>query len=745
VLSPSEPAAAAAAALDPGEELEEGDDGLGVQEFTAEPGEAAERRSRWRRLPWVRQHDEMDCAAACMSMVARYHGRRIGLPAFRSLIHVTRDGASMLALQAAAERVGMRAMGVACELEGLEDVRPPLIALMRYHYVVVYRLTGTHVTVGDPARGVAKVPREEFECDWSGFALLLAPAGSFRSYPESEASYRKYWGLLRDHRRELLEIGLASALVALFGLVAPLFMQLMFDHVFGGGKAAVLHLAALAVILLQLFTGGLDWVRNYLLVQLGARLDSKLSALFLRHTLHLPLSFFALRRVGDITTRMAEIERVRDFFTGRSINLALRAGTALLYCAVLGLYHPALLGLLALLLPPLVLLVAVAIPSFRRRMRRLQQAISRNQGATFEQLRAVDTLRSLNAGTAARWRWESTLLDALELKRGAEQANMLVAGAAELLRGLIGVAMLMLAVWLHLRRELSVGQVVAVTALLGQIVQPLAGLIVEWSSVGQVTASLGRIDDVVTAAAEPPRPALAPGAPALLRGGVELRDVTFRYGNEQAPVVLEGVSLRIEPGQTVALVGPSGSGKSTLGYLVGQLYRPTEGQVLLDGVDAAELPLEVLRRQVGMVLQESVLFTGTILENIALGDPHPSFERVLAAAMAADAHGFITRLPGGYATGLTEGAANLSGGQRQRLAIARALYRDPPILVLDEATASLDALSEKAIARSVEARAGKKTTLIIAHRPGAVRHADRIVVLRGGRIVEERAQERRQP
>lgn len=712
---------------------DEEDDGLTVRDFTVD--EKEQRRIHRRKFPHIRQHDEMDCGAACLATIARYYRHNISLPVYRSLVHVTREGASMLALKRGAEATGMQAMGVYSGFRGLLKLRTPFIALMQYHFIVVYKVTEKEVVASDPARGLVTLPAAEFQKEWSKDALLLKVTPEFHKYPRSASSFGKYAVLFREHKRELAELAGASILVTLLGLISPLFMQFIFDHVLAGGNSGVLTAGALLVITLHLLSGGLEWTRNYLLAHLRGQLDQKFSALFLAHTFKLPLGFFAVRRVGDITTRLNEIQTIREFFTGRSINTVINVLYAVLYTAVIALYSLKLLVLLAVVVPIIAVVIGAFVPKVLALLRDTYRATARNQSVTFEQFNSLESLKSINAQVAARWKWEASFAETLRLRKRLEVLAASAGGLAELFSGLTKVAVLLLAVRLYLSEELTLGQVVAVNMLAGRIVEPLIAVIAEWNQLSEVGTSLARIDDVITSAPEH-EPAEGRHASHRIRGDVSFQNVSFRYGSELSPLVLDGVSLDIRAGETVALVGPSGSGKTTLAYMVNLLYAPTNGRVLVDGIDTTEIPLTTLRRQIAMITQENHLFSGTILENITMGDPTPSFQRAMQAALAADAHGFIASMPDGYATRLGEGGGKMSGGQKQRVNIARALYRDPRILIMDEGTAALDAMSEKTILENIRSGDRKRTTIMIAHRLNTVMSADRIVVFRSGRIIE---------
>ncbi len=710
------------------------DDGLEVEHFACSEAElkALQRRKR----PIIHQHDEMDCGAACMAMVTQFHGRRVSMPTYRGLVQVSKDGASMLALKKAANLVGFDAIGVMSSLRGLAGLRTPFIAMCQYHFVVVYAFDEKTVSLGDPAIGRVEKSLDDFKRDYSQVALLLKPTPRLKQFPESRQEVWKYAALLQGAWLRLGEIFLSSVLTFVLGLATPLFLQLVFDKVLVDQKKGLLNALALGVLLINAGSGLTTLARSYLTTHLASRLDAKFSTLFMRHVLSLPLAFFAVRRVGDITTRLDKLAEVRDFATSKFPGLLINALSATAYIGILAAYRWQLvLVVLACLVPQVVVVLLL-----NRRLNSTLSAIFKAEGKAsslaFEHFNSLETVKSLGGGITARWRWQHAVVEALNRRLSYLNWSGLVSSFGSFLQAFSSIVFLMVTSTSYMRQELTLGQVVASNALLGSILAPLFAIVNQWSSMKEVGRSLERIDDVVTSASEE-REAKPEDAPAPLAAGVgavEFKSVGFQYGGDLSPQVLEEVSLTIKPGTTVAFVGRSGSGKTTLGYMVNLMYAPTSGKVMIDGRDAAAMPLDWVRQQVGVVVQENSVFSGTILENISLGDPSPSFNRVMDAAIAADAHEFIAKLADGYSTRLGEGGSGLSGGQRQRLNIARALYRDPPILVMDEATSALDAISEQRIVQAIKRR--KRTTIVIAHRLNTIMHADQIVVLDQGRLVE---------
>ncbi len=704
-------------------------EGPEIEAFVAAPTALA--RLHRRKRPFVAQHDQMDCGAACMSMVARFFGRRINLPTFRALLHVTREGASLFSLKKAAEHVGLEAIGVQARYEDLGSYLVPFIALTEYHFVVVYRVGPEEIVIGDPARGIVTLRAGEFAGEWSQIALLLKPTPALFEFPQSVASFRKYGKILKGLRASLLEAMLASCLLFVLGLAPPLFMQLLFDRVLPSQDTSLLNGVSLAVLAITITSQLVEWARNYLLMMAGSQADAKFASLFLRRAFDLPLGFFAVRHVGAVTTRLSELAKIRSFLTEQTLAMFIGAVSAVLYAVVLGLYHLELLVVVLTVAPLTLVSVRIFSPRLKRILQQVFKLQSKSRGLAFEHFGRFETIKALNASVAARWRWDENFFKLLDLRRRAARITATITGATSVLDGVTNVVVLLSSVWLHSRGELSLGQVVAANVLVTSITGPISAFASQWEDFEQLGVSFARVDDVITSAPEESGERI----PAL-QGHIEFENLSFQYGSELSPMVLKNVTLAIRPGESVAFVGASGSGKTTLAHMINLLYVPTKGRVLLDGTDAREFSLAELRRQVAMITQENNLFSGTILDNITLGDPHPSFERAMRAAHAADAHDFINDLPDKYSTQLGEGGSGLSGGQKQRINIARALYREPAILVMDEATSSLDSLSERRIIRGLHACAQRPTTIVIAHRLNTVVNADRIYVFERGRLVE---------
>lgn len=695
-----------------------------------------------RKLRLVMQHDEMDCGAACLATISATHGRRIGLATFRSLIPTTRDGASMWSLLLAARRLGLEAIGVRCGFDHLSQINGPFILLMRYHYVVAMSADSARVHIGDPAAGERALCREDLQKTWEGFALLVRPTPTFFEQAESGPSYQKYAGLLRPHWKLLAEALLASVVLFVLSLGAPFATQVMFDRVLVAGEFDLTRLVFESLIAIAVFQVAVTAARDNLVTHLGLRFEAILSSVLYRHVFRLPMSFFMARRVGDVVTRLSEAERICRVATGSTPALAIESLSTVLYVVAVAAFSPLLALVLALAVPVVSSASVLAGRLTKRSFVEYYQRLSKVQSMLIEHFNGFETVKALGAELAARWRWEERFRERLTLGLRVALIQVAVITATVGIQQLAVIAVLYFGLRLVIAEQITIGQAIAAGQFASVVLGSVRGLAQRWMVIQEMLVAFGRVDDILAYEREDvrvagSRPVLRVG-PALScpRGVVELRDVWFQYGSDLSPWVLKGVALKAREGQVVALVGRSGSGKTTLAHLICGLYAPTRGGISLDGVDMQDLGPRELRPLIGSVHQEGPLFGGSVLANIAYGDESPSMERVYEAAQISDAHGFISELRAGYETLLDEGGGGLSGGQKQRIAIARALYRETPVLVLDEATSALDPETEGRVLRNLLAHRRGTTIVLVSHRLTSILYADHIAVLEGGRIVE---------
>jgi HlyB family type I secretion system ABC transporter len=698
---------------------------------------AGEQQRPIRRFPHVHQLDEMDCGAACLAMICRHFGRAVGISHIRGVVHTSTDGTTLAGITRGADELGLSARSIRASKNRLDELPLPAVAHWEgNHWVVVYRVDEKHVRVADPARGLRRIPREEFLERWSGYTSVVGYTERLADAPEARTSLAWVKPFLRPHLRlALLAVGLAIAAAAL-ELVLPILTQVVVDRVLPRGDLGLLWILMAAIVAVLVAITGATLLQGYLLSKVAVRFDVSTLDFLTGRLLDLPMSYFSTRRTGDIERRLLGARQVRAFFIQSGVQ-ALTSATQLLAALGLMLFYSWKLALVYLATVP----VYVALMRFSARRLRpmydnLEEAYGKYSSGQIDAIRGIETVKALAAEAALRrlmlnrfqaladrvFRTEFLVLayqGSLQLVGFATFGLFLLVGSIQVVHG-----------------NLSLGEFVAFNALVALAAGPTLTLLSLWDQGQLARVLVDRLDDVLAPEPEQGADRERLRTVSTLEGRVELHGVGFRYGGPEAPAILEGVTLTVEPGETVAIVGRSGSGKTTLIKLLAGLLEPTEGEILFDGFELRTLDYRTLRRKIGFVLQESYLFDETIAGNIAFGEPTLDSARIAWAAKAANAHEFIERLPLGFDTRIGESGLRLSGGQQQRIAIARALYHRPPILLFDEATSALDTESERAVKESLDELLVGRTSFVIAHRLSTVRDAHRIVVLERGRLVE---------
>ncbi|MBI4617612.1 MAG: peptidase domain-containing ABC transporter [Planctomycetes bacterium] len=687
-------------------------------------------------FPHVQQQDESDCGAACLAILLACRGKRVSLARLRDLANVTTEGASMASLAEAARRLGFTARGMELSYEVLS--RYPLPAIAHWegnHYVVLYRVSRTHAWVSDPALDRIRYTRAQFERSWTGRVLVIEPTDEIRTIGKPRTPWRRFVAHLRTSACLLVEVFLAGLGMLVLGTVLPLFIQQIVDRVAVTGSRSLLD--ALLAGLLAATVGALVLygVRAYLLAHVSWRTSVSLAGSFYRHLLALPARFFEVRRTGDILARFADGERVSELLGGRPIQIVLDASLVLAYVGLM-LYFSLPLTLIVLVFLSSFLVLALAfVPVLKRANRRVFAARARERSAFLESVTGIETAKALDLERSLRSKWEGLFLAA---QRIGHRANLVALSFRALTGGVSSFAVVVL-LWYGARRvaggEMTIGELLAFHIVAVSVFHPLLGLISSWEEFQQGTVSVERLTEVLTSRTET-ETRRTRFEPPRLEGHVRFENVFFRYGADDSPYALKSVSFEVHPGQVLAVVGRSGCGKTTLGRLLLGLHVAQEGRILVDEIDVREIDLATLRRNIATVPQEVSLFQGTVWQNVHAGHGDPDLHRVIEAARLAGAHEFISELAGGYKARVAEKGANLSAGERQRLSLARALYRSPQILVFDEPTSALDAESEDALWKNLEPCFLARTAILLAHRMGTVRRADRILVLEDGEVVE---------
>ena len=688
-------------------------------------------RKRGGRVPYVQQLEAADCGAACLAMVAAFHGRVVSLDAARAAAGVNR-GTDAQGIMRGAEQLGLRGRGLRLEPSDLHHLRRASILHWDLnHFVVLDRVRRRAIDIVDPAYGRRSVPLDRFSKHFTGVALEFEPSEGFVSTPPGRSKVWQYLGHLFKQPALILRVLVTTIALRVFALALPVLTAMVVDRVVprgdydllvvvGGGVAAVLAFQIMASL-----------IRAHLLIELRTKLDTRMTFGFVSHLLSLPYAFFNRRSAGDLLLRVASNTQIRDLLTSSLLSTLLDGTLAIGYLAMLILLSPVLAAVTGIAGGLQVIVLLLARHRYAALIAQDLESQARAHSYLVQMLVGIETLKLAGAEDRALEQWANLYVDELNVALSRSRLSALLDSINSFLQSAAPLILLGTGAMLVLEGKLGLGKMLATTALATGFLTPLSSLVQSSLQLQMLGSYVERIDDVL--ATEPEQHRAGTVAPPRLSGAIELHRVSFRYGPND-PLVVRDVTLRIEPGSTVAIVGRSGSGKSTLAALLLGLHRPTEGRIIYDGYDLTELDHKLLRQQLGMVPQSPFIFSGSIRANIALTDPSLAFDRVVAAAKKASIDEDIRQMAMGYETIVADGGATLSGGQRQRLALARALVHDPAVLVLDEATSSLDATSERVVMETL--RGLRATRIIIAHRLSTIVRADLIVVLQDGRCVE---------
>jgi ATP-binding cassette, subfamily B, bacterial HlyB/CyaB len=635
-----------------------------------------------------------------------------------------------------AKDFGLRARERSVDWERLTSMPMPAIAIRRDGgFVLLGKVADNKILVQIAfAPRPELMTRSEFEAVCDGRVVVMTRrAGLVDLSRRFDITW--FLGAIHKYRHQLGEVFVASFFLQLFALISPLFFQVVIDKVLVHRSLSTLDVLVVGLVTISLFETILGILRTYLFSHTTNRIDVELGARLFRHLLALPVAYFQARRVGDSVARVRELENIRNFLTSSALTLVIDLFFTFVFLAVMFLYSSMLTFVVIGAFPFYIGISAAATPLFRARLDEKFRRGAENQAFLVESVTGVETLKAMAVEPQMQRRWEEQLAGYVAASFRVLQLGNTASQSVQLVSKLVTAFVLYFGAKLVIAGDLTVGELVAFNILAGRVSAPVLRLAQVWQDFHQARLSVARLGDILNTPTEPSfntaRAALPP-----IWGEVAFEHVTFRYRVDGAEV-LHDVNLHIAPGQIVGVVGPSGSGKSTLTKLIQRLYVPESGRVLVDGTDLASVDTAWLRRQIGVVLQENMLFNRSIRDNIALADPALPIERVIAAAKLAGAHEFILETPEGYDTTVGERGESLSGGQRQRIAIARALITDPRVLIFDEATSALDYESERVIQDNMAEIAKGRTVIIVAHRLSTVRRSNRIVTLDRGRLVED--------
>lgn len=619
----------------------------------------------------------------------------------------------------------------------LEAMPLPAIVSIRNDsgfFILVRQFENKVLTINGQTQIPEFLTREAFEAIWDGSLILVTKRASLSTMGD-KFNLSWFLGAVHKYRHLWGEVLIASFMLNVFGLVSPLFFQVVVDKVLVHRDMSTLDVLIIGMVAVSVFETVLGGLRTYVFSHTTNRIDVELGARLFKHLLALPMGYFGSRRVGDSVARVRELETIRQFITGSSLTLVVDLVFTLIFLGVMAWYSIPLTLLVIASIPVYAAVSIGATPFFRTRLNEKFKRGAENQSFLVEAVTGIETLKAMAIEPQMQNRWEEQLAGYVTASFKTSNLGNVMSQGIQFISKLVNAGVLFFGAEAVMNGTMSVGQLVAFTMFASRVSQPVLRLAQLWQDFHQARLSVLRLGDILNS---PMEPQSSPGRGVLppIKGKIQFDHVNFRYRLDGQRVLNE-LSLTIEPGQVIGVVGPSGSGKSTVAKLLQRLYVPESGRVLIDGVDLNMVDTAWLRRQVGVVLQENLLFNRSVRENISISDPGRPLEIVIAAAKLAGAHEFILQLPEGYDTVVGERGAALSGGQRQRIAIARALIGNPRILIFDEATSALDYESEHAIQANMRLICRNRTVIIIAHRLSTVRGANRIVTVEAGRIVED--------
>ncbi|MGF1487407.1 MAG: ABC transporter transmembrane domain-containing protein [Prochloraceae cyanobacterium] len=706
-------------------------------------------RNFGQNYPYIRGRDPLEAGLAIFQMLSKYYGMPFRKEVINRILEDQLNRHDYLSLPfcgAVIELMGLTGQLVNVPTTAFSRLNAPALVMWEDSLAIVYEISEKNLVIAQPERGrlIKKQKPAEFFETWGeeiegrpngpkvGQVLLLQAT---KETPQERFSWRWFLPALSKYRGVLSLVLISSFFVQLFALVNPLMIQVIIDVVIVKNSPDTLTVLGFLLVTLAIFEAILGSLRTYLFVDATNRIDMSLGSQIIDHLLRLPLRYFERRPVGEISTRINELENIRQFLTGTALTAVLDAVFSVVYIVVMVIYSP-LLTLVALAVVPVLFAITfVMAPIIRHQLRIKAERNAQTQSHLVEVMSGIQTVKAQNIELRSRWQWQERYARYVSAGFNTVITSTFSSSASNFLNKLSGLLVLWAGTALVLQGEITLGQLIAFRIIAGYVTSPILRLGQLWQNFQQTALSLERLADIVDTPQEAEQDRRNIPMPPI-EGAVKYENVSFRF-KSGGPLQLNNVNLDFPAGTFVGIVGQSGAGKSTLTKLVSRLYEPESGRVIIDGYDISKVELYSLRRQIGVVPQETLLFDGTVQENIALTTPEATSDEIIEAAKVAVAHDFIMGLPNGYNTRVGERGAGLSGGQRQRIALARSILQKPRILVLDEATSALDYATEQEVCLNLAEAFQNTTVLFITHRLGTIAHADAIVMMHQGGVVEE--------
>lgn len=712
----------------------------------------AKRQPERSRTPTLLQMEAVECGAAALGIILGYHRRIVPLPELRRECGVSRDGSKASNVLKAARLYGLNAKGFKKTLEAVRELSPPYIVFWNFnHFLVVEGFGKNKVYLNDPATGPRTVTDDEFDQSYTGVVLVMEPGPDFKKGGKKKGILPSLIGRLKTSQAALLFCILAGLLLTLPRLAVPAFTQIFIDEILVQNRQEWIQPLLLAMIATAALVGFLARLRFVYLRRLMVKLSVAMAGHFLWHTLRLPIGFYAQRYAGEISNRSQLNDKVADTLSGPLATTVIDTVMIVFYALIMFVYDW-VLTVIAILFAALNFFALQSLARSRvDASTRVAQESGKVAGVAISGIATIETTKASGLESDLFSKFAGYYAKSLNAQQELALPSQILGSLPTLLTALATTAILVVGGFRVMSGSLSIGMLIAYQSLAQSFLQPVGSLLTFGSTLQDLQADLDRLDDVLENPVDPEAERASNGqvqslsfiSPATgrqssqdrfrLHGHVELRNISFGYSRLEAPLI-DNFSFTVKPGQRVALVGGSGSGKSTIAKVITGLYPAWEGEILFEGIPRSQIPRSVLANSLAMVEQEIFLFAGTVRENLTLWDDTVPDADLVRACQDAAIHELVLSMPGGYDAELIEKGANISGGQRQRLEIARALVRNPSILVLDEATSALDAETELIIDRNLRRRGC--SCIVVAHRLSTIRDCDEIIVLERGKVVQ---------
>ncbi|NFA29647.1 peptidase domain-containing ABC transporter, partial [Clostridium botulinum] len=690
----------------------------------------------------IKQHDYKDCGAACLATICKQYGLKYPISKIREVAGTDKEGTSALGVIKAAEELGFTAKGVkASKPEDLfSEIPLPCIAHVvidktLLHYVVIYKITEKEIIIADPGRGIIKYNPQEFFEIWTGVLLIMTPTVKFEKGNKEKGLFQRFFKLIKPQKKLLVNIFLSSIIYTILGIIGAFYFKFILDDIIPNNLNKSLHMISIGIIVLTLFKVLLGAFRTQLLIYLGQNMDIPLMLGYYEHVINLPMNFFGTREVGEIISRFNDASKIRDAISGATLTMMIDSLMVIIGGIFLYTANSLLFGITII---PIVLYIII-VWVFNKPLEEVNRSVMEDNAKLtsylVESLNGVETIKAFNAEGEVNLETEKRFISLIKSVFKNGFINNLHGSIKGSVKAIFGIVILWVGTHEVLKGAMTIGQLISFNALLAYFLDPIENIINLQPQLQTAVVAGERLGEILDLELEKSIDEEKKIKPQSLLGNIEFKDVDFRYGTRK--LILKDINMNIKPGEKIALVGESGSGKTTLSKLLMNFYQCEKGEILINTYNIKDINIETLRDKIAYISQETFLFNGTIKENLSLGNPYITYEEIIEACKRAQIHDFINSLPLRYNTLVEENGSNFSGGQKQRLSIARAILKKPQILIMDEATSSLDSITERAIENTMNEFSEGITTIIIAHRLSTIRRCNTIYVLDKGEIIEK--------